>query len=63
MYCWIWFFVVKKENQWEQIMEESDKEPQKESPPPSLMQKLNPFSDYNRNKKKWIPTHVWTMEK
>ncbi|XP_078324100.1 large ribosomal subunit protein bL28m-like [Crassostrea virginica] len=43
---------LKKENQWEQIMEESDKEPQRESPPPSLMQKLNPFSDYNRNKKK-----------
>lgn len=45
------YFLVKKENQWEAIMEESDREKPQDEKPPSLMQKLNPFSAYNKNKK------------
>lgn len=45
------YFLVKKENQWEAIMEESDREKLQEEKPPSLIQKLNPFSAYNKNKK------------
>lgn len=42
---------LKKENQWEAIMEESDREKPQDEKPPSLIQKLNPFSAYNKNKK------------
>lgn len=45
------YFLVKKENQWEAIMEESDREKPQDEKPPSLIQKLNPFSAYNKNKK------------
>lgn len=45
------YFLVKKENQWEAIMEDSDRDKPQEEKPPSLIQKLNPFSAYNKNKK------------
>lgn len=50
--CVPFFFSVKKENKWEQLMDEIDQTKEEAKEAPSLIAKINPFSEYNRTKNK-----------